>query len=106
MCMDKTKEKSHYFRVLQDMEFELCWLDNGKLWKGVKQGSDMFPFMSRKFTLKTVETVLYFSSESTLIDQKRCAGGGLVQGDGCKYGENRTDLRYFGDGLIFVCRGK
>lgn len=60
------------------MEFELCWLDNGKLWKGVKQGSDMFPFMSRKFTLKTVETVLYFSSESILIDQKRCAGGGLV----------------------------
>lgn len=99
MCMDKTKEKSHYFRVLQVMEFEVCWLDNGKLWKGVKRGSDMLPFMSRNFTLKTVEngskkkTILYFSSESILIDQKKCAGSGLVQGDGCKYGENRTDLR-------------
>lgn len=100
MCMDKTKEKSHDFRVLQDMEFELCWRDNGKLWKGIKQESDMLPFMSRKFTLKTVEngykkeTILYFSSESILIDQKRYAGGGLVQADGCKHGENQTDLRH------------
>ena len=57
MCEDKTKEKSHYFRVLQDMEFELCWRDSGKLWKGIKQGSDMLPFMSRKFTLKTGEWI-------------------------------------------------
>ena len=69
MCMDKTKEKSHYFRVLQDMEFELCWLDNGKLWKGVKQGSDMLPFMSRKFTLKTVETILYFSQSKQTVNK-------------------------------------
>lgn len=44
----------------------------------------MLPFMSRKFTLKTVKngskkkTILYFSSESILIDQKKCAGSGLV----------------------------
>lgn len=43
----------------------------------------MLPFMARKFTLKTVKngskkTILYFSSESILIDQKKCAGSGLV----------------------------